>query len=569
MSDYAAWNEALLAYFTQGLPRGAAIFLAVDDAVLVQVARGFLRQSANQSAGLAEPELDAEEDFRRAVREKVVFDDRVDVLALRERTAEGTPQCVAFLCTMVLAAVRMADEGEVSDINYFARLREVLGLPTGEGRPTGMRFGSDAEEPLWRTWNLWLQEQGFLPSARPGAGPHKYITYPLSQALLRSADRDHLARLFAEKGWGDDSDVDALTLRLRRQVPYVTRHLRELLSATGQRGEAAMEAIHEFYELWREDPQVSGGAFAAGRAHLRAGIFRHADLITGEVDYALYPAAPRRRRAASIRVRFGEISVDLTEDRPGWFCPVGRIEGETLSNGARYPVESPPDFDALLLAARRAWPLVPDPDDPTSGAFASWGPPQLGEPFLLLLDRALLPDLERLRAEGLVQWTGGPIDVLGGRWVELHDIMAVAESWPDDLSENHELAELLRPRTPLNISFAGGLRVPGRGGWLAEHGPLLTVWGFDAEADIAIFRADDETPIWEQTCRTGERFTVPWPGPGDFRAEASASGREAPPRLVKLLPWEELWLVEPEQPAALVLGDWRVRGAAIERAGGV
>ena len=63
----------------------------------------------------------------------------------------------------------MADGEKISEFNYFKRLREIFGL-SGSVRPQGMKPGSDAEEPLWKTWNNCLWEQGYIPTAKLGNG---------------------------------------------------------------------------------------------------------------------------------------------------------------------------------------------------------------------------------------------------------------------------------------------------------------------------------------------------------------------------------------------------------------
>jgi len=148
MANYRDWNQALILYFTSGVPRSTRVYLSVDDEILEHIGRKFNQplKDGNWS-----------DDFRRAVREEVIAEGRVNLGQLQGRNADGLPKGVAFLGAMVLAANDMADEEEISDDNYFKRLRQILDLPSWEnGRPLGMKFGSRDEEPLWRELNHWL-----------------------------------------------------------------------------------------------------------------------------------------------------------------------------------------------------------------------------------------------------------------------------------------------------------------------------------------------------------------------------------------------------------------------------
>ncbi|MBN9494965.1 hypothetical protein J0H33_16705, partial [bacterium] len=80
------------------------------------------------------------------------------------------PDSVAFLGATVLAASRMADDAVISELNYFLRLREVLGVDVDAGgqttRPVGLSTG--AEEAFWQSWNRWLNRKGLLATADRG-----------------------------------------------------------------------------------------------------------------------------------------------------------------------------------------------------------------------------------------------------------------------------------------------------------------------------------------------------------------------------------------------------------------
>ncbi len=117
MADYAEWNKRLIAYFTGSLQRGSSVFLSVDDDVLNQIGRDLPLTTADGST-----------DFCQAVSQYIIEGQRVNVSKVRTNTSTEMPAGIAFLAAMVLAATRMAEGEEISQLNYFGRLREVLGL---------------------------------------------------------------------------------------------------------------------------------------------------------------------------------------------------------------------------------------------------------------------------------------------------------------------------------------------------------------------------------------------------------------------------------------------------------
>ena len=62
----------------------------------------------------------------------------------------------------------------------------------------------------------------------------------------------------------------------------------------------------------------------------------------------------------------------LREERPGWYSHLEySVSQKELDNSAKYQISSPDDLDYLILPARDFWILIPDPENPDSGAYAS------------------------------------------------------------------------------------------------------------------------------------------------------------------------------------------------------
>jgi len=558
MNDYSAWNVALCEYVTSGVPRGRPVFLHVDTAVLEAVGRTLPQPTA---AG------EAEGDFLRAVRAFVCPVDRVEAVRIRRIDPEHqVPLCLAFLAAMVLAATRMRDDDEAPEGNYFLRLGEVLGMP-GEGRPRGMETGPEADVPLWGLWNRWLQRHGWLPTASAGEGAQVYVHYPISQALLREADTARLARIFQDRSWRQDLDPSALASTLERDGVRLSAHLRELLRRDGESREAVCEAIHELYEACR----VSGGLRADDRGNggaraLRAGLIRSEDSWSGQTCYSFYPHTSRHLRAADLVVAFPSGQERLRHERAGRYDPVGEVSPEILASGVRYPVHGAGEPVELVLPRRRFWILVPDPEDPGNGTYGTWGGPVVGDPYVLLLDEALLPEVYMLRDEGLFRWAE-PARELGGGWYELRRCEPVTESWSEVFVEDRELKEALQPAASIGLRLSGGLRAPGRRGWIDGAGPAVEVSGYAPEVELLVVavESDVEQTILQVPVETGGRRQVPWPGPGDYRVEASVAGQRVR-QVVNIVGWDMLRRSVPAAPVATELPGVRVIGARAERA---
>jgi hypothetical protein len=590
MATYEEWNRALGEYFVSGVAHGSAVYLAVDEEALASVGRAFTpTEGEAASVGLyRQPSFftpassDAQhtngdrlvEDFCQAVRNRIVQPGgRLHLGTIRGRDSNGIPSGVAFLCAMVLAATHMGDDGDVSEINYFRRLHEVLGLQQqpNRTRPPGLENGAQGEEPLWVEWNRWLQEQGFLVSARSGGeGPRKYIAYPLSQALLRRADKDRLRRLFRDRQWSAEWDADTLLARVRREAGNLTQHLQEVLVDRGQRLQAVTEAIYEEYESWREAPQLVGAAAGyRGQAVLMSGLYREENPVTGQVCYYLYPRQRRSQQVGGRMVTLDEKPHRLALERPGWLMPIGPIGESAIDRGLRLEIEPAGETRTLVLPRRDFWVLVPDRENPDSGVRATWGAPSLGTPFLILCRIGLLNDLHRLREERLIEWNGDPQDGPLPSWVEVRDCMVVSEAWQGVFTENRELYEALQPDHQVAIGTSGGLRVPGMGGWLEGYGPQVTVHSFfKEEAEVRVTRVADECVIMEESRPTNVPFPIQWSREGMYRIVATSGGQDAT-WPVRIIAWETLTAASPTSYEGPTVGDLQISGAAVQSKEGV
>ncbi|MHC5726944.1 MAG: hypothetical protein ACYTXY_22960, partial [Nostoc sp.] len=250
----------------------------------------------------------------------------------------------------------------------------------------------------------------------------------------------------------------------------------------------------------------------------------------------------------TIKIQYGERDQRLIDERPGWYLPLEfPLSLSELERGAKYPITLQSDLDSLVLPSRDFWILVPDPDDTDTGAYATWGQPSLGTKFILLCKKELLPDINRLRDERLIEWSGKPQAVFNdSNWVELHQCMVISLAWNGVFISNQELKDALQPSVRLSISFSGGLRVPQQSAWLEGHSPQVTIFGFYPTVTLQITRLLDNLSIIERSQSTNTPISVNFPCSGDYVVKATCAG-ESTERLVKIVDWSWLGIEKPQR----------------------
>ncbi|MFS8866415.1 hypothetical protein [Synechococcus sp. H55.11] len=519
--EYAHWNRAIIQWATLGVPYNTPVYLSVDQKVLAGLGLGTVK------------------DFCQAVRAQVADGNRLQLSALQNQ-GSSEPAGVAFLALMVLAANDMMRDDKLDANDFFTHFCQRLEIP-GDTRPIGMKAGD--EESLWQEWNRWLEEKGWIATAKPGEGSRRYLNYPISQALLREADTQKLCRMFYEKKWTTARSETQLLVDLASEK-NLNQHLAELLDDR-QRHEvlgAEILAVHqEWLDAGRPEPQRFSRAYQPP-TRLTAGLYRTEDRW-GDPAYYLYPKLPRHWPVAEVTV---ENLGRLRLERVGWFYPVGKpLSAGDLAEGRAWPIRGHAHLRELQLPARDFWVLVPDPENPESGALASWGAPKLGSHFTVLFREALWPDLQRLREESLLQWSGErqPAFAETSDWWEIQECQVLAPVWDGLFLQHPELKEALQPRDRLHIALSGGLRVPQGRAWLKDHLPQVTVYGFQPTAAVTLTEVVTGNIYLQGDHRsTNQPWDLPADlPPGTYRIQVR-SGTAHQERSLKILNWDDLSL---------------------------
>lgn len=216
---YDAWNRALAAVIFTPANADRSVYLDMDDDVLIQVATAAGAVPDQAAADLAAAvcgtlnlggqgpvfakHLRRLKRWRESLREEMT-----------QARAPEPPPVLALLAVLTLAAEEMGHDADFAPNAYYPRLFRLLMIKdTGQQRRLRTSYMREAET-LWRGLNDWLAAadgQFGLPSAY--ALSHRYIGLPMSQALVRAADRQHFPRMFSSFGLPPGAEVSVEDMR--------------------------------------------------------------------------------------------------------------------------------------------------------------------------------------------------------------------------------------------------------------------------------------------------------------------------------------------------------------------
>lgn len=263
---YLAWNEAV----------AEVVYPATDEVVpaYMDLEEDIVRSIA---AAAGEAGSDARKVLAETVRAVTVDEHGFSLEKVANRTRRWAvrsvepPPCLAFLALTVVAAEDMgnAEEG-LAPTAYYPRLARLLGLDDND---SALRRHYQREaELLWKRVNRWLEnlegERG-VPTAF--ALTHRYVGLPMSQALVREADRKRFPAMFNQFGLSPgmrlapDDVATYLGIWLTSESSTATTNLRRLWRRSDSHDRIAAIAAVELAN-WDGGQAVSGGTPVSGRA---------------------------------------------------------------------------------------------------------------------------------------------------------------------------------------------------------------------------------------------------------------------------------------------------------------
>lgn len=223
---YRRWNEQLNQYFLSENNAGRPLYLDPDDGLFAHLENRFrLEPGTGRDQFLAMIRaILGDPDTRETLFERVEVDlsrwekDAGDRRGATELQEMAFPPPVTSLLAMTVLAAQEMDESSssgkyISSTNYYEHLRKVLAL--GEEHKEKLRRDFVVTEKFWESFSWWLDEMDGrfgLPSAR-ATSSQRYVGLPVSQALVRAADRRALRRMFHQYGLAPGSALSPGEIR--------------------------------------------------------------------------------------------------------------------------------------------------------------------------------------------------------------------------------------------------------------------------------------------------------------------------------------------------------------------
>ncbi len=503
---YDAWNAAVAEEFFAGRWGGRPVYLDLEEDVNERVRVAALAISPEGPSSL----IAAVRPTLRLASHGSLFGRHIVRLARwRRGSRQGPPPVLAVLALLSLVAEQMHSDSDFSSSNYYGRFVQLLGgdITDDPLRQKVVRGFAEESHPMWRALNDWLAEE---PDVRgiPTAFAFDFrvhVGVPMSQALVREPDRRRLQELFADARLRPGerlSHSDMLRL-LRPWIPDsgLSRSLK-LLSAQPEVLERVAEVACVELEAW-------GGQVDAAATTTRSEVALFAYLRT----------KPRRRLDLALAARLPIGSRDdalLLDAESG---PAARIALEGV--GGRLELDGPDEagWRALRNASSVSMPdlllatmqlttrgghrirrvprrLIVLERDETMLRYAEVPRARLGCEYVLLamealqaelgiaLKEAARPGYRAIRPRFLPGLPAGWVAYMG---VELIGIT----------SSNHADLAALIPVAWSQVSFSGGLKLPGRGAWHVDAPPELNASSFaGAPVDVLLHR--EATDLDEQ-----------------------------------------------------------------------
>jgi hypothetical protein len=464
LPSYEVWNEAIANFFYTPAAAGQPAYLQVDRDTLCEI---------GPHAGV-ESDL-AEEMFVQAVRSKLSTGRANPFVAFlwldgwRKRARSNPtapPPFVGLLSICVLAASRMANDPDAGmrSSNYYRRLNKLLGLDY-VGKPPSFEKVTE----LWEELGRWLVELNAGKLGLPTAKAHptfRHVSYPISQCLLRDADRRKLPDFFRWEGYapGEEISVGELVPRLRWWASRTTCTLSEQARNILTRGsdsliQQAVETVAAELKSW-DGISVD----AAGRSHTSIELRLEVQRGGHRFQCELYPRAPEKFSEGTYET--GSRSAYL-ERLPGthWFAPLPAV---FLEEAFEHGLLLQKSGHVLRFAPSHVIPLE---EHAELGGWVSCDRVNTGEKHLVLCHLDYQAQVERYLVEHAeAGWEKTP----GSRglppsWICFRNVRINAPA-----AEGVEALACLVPRLRVGIRFVGGLKV-GRDTWLKGGEPEVSI----------------------------------------------------------------------------------------------
>ncbi|TIC84435.1 hypothetical protein [Nocardioides sp. GY 10127] len=549
-SEYLSWNEAIAEVLFPEVDDPQPVYLDLEDEAVEQLGlvmdvpvedvRARLADSVRSTLGVGGP--------------SAVFHAHERQLARWVGSGRRTvPPFLGVLAVFCEAAEQMAAADGMSSSNFLGRLQTVLGRPGDKSVDQAYRR---VAELWWGHLNRWLVDQdGARGMPTAFALSHRFVGLTVSQALVRSADRENLKDFFTQFGLAPGaelppSELTGLIDTWMHQVPCpVSGGLFQLWQKKDARERIAQStsvALSTWDGRGRQHVGHVGGG--PGSRPAAAGI-----QLTLKID-----TFPRKRLGLGIQVRFPRadepreakivtaeppVAVDLVPDLPGSLS-IGRGSSVSPADALRGLLRLE---DSLTGASAERKPkrLVLFREDALTRQWVEAPQVMLGEDVQLLVHDSVRPRL----LEVLVQvarpgWVvSDPLPGQPDDWSRVEGVQVMTPV--GDLVHQDRVDDLqpLVPLTSSSLKLAGGFALPGqlRSKWHVWGPPEIRAISDSANGfvvrviDLGRFEdgdVQDPETVLEEWVSDGALLVRSMAdldlADGDYRVELLARGKKDP-----------------------------------------
>lgn len=469
--EYDRWNEVVADVLFPELDRPAPVYLDVEDHEIEEIGARVgvdADKVISQLMGVVGSTID---------RDSVTggFKDHLKrVVHWQKGPRVDAYPAVATLAAFSLAAEQMASGDGLASNNYYGRLANLLGGSKDRLHQSYMK----SAEPLWAGLNLWLDRlDGHRGTPTAYALGKRFIGLPMSQALVREADRRRLERFFVDFDLAPRSEIPApeieplLGLWFGRE--HQTSHLGKLWAKVGLRERIAEVAAVELQAWDGIDTSDEAGETRAGRALLALRLRKFPKPQVQIFPFFLVKN-PLACREATLVLDSGDAIVDLVPanelDQAMVLGGAGAIDPASLVGGVLTVRDQ---IGGEMTRLPRG--VVVFRKDELSGLWIEAKQVLMGDDVVLLaLDRSAA------RVRDLLA------DIARPGWVEDASRLGLPEGWslfekvevfarPGNESTVHGDLRALVPLTSSQLKFSGGLSLPGasRSRWHSARPPHI------------------------------------------------------------------------------------------------
>jgi len=167
----------------------------------------------------------------------------------------NNPPTTLFLASLALVAETMSSGDGRSQNNYYDRLLEALDIHDPQ-LSSSFKSNFKGTEQLWLDFNSWLNAKDGeigIATAFPIIPTKRFISYPISQALLRKGDSENIQKFLISRGFNPsvELDIDLFGEILGRWLSSTaaTQYLRQLWSNRSLRKFIIQAAYSEIENL--------------------------------------------------------------------------------------------------------------------------------------------------------------------------------------------------------------------------------------------------------------------------------------------------------------------------------